>query len=167
MLEVRGREKRVKRTRFPRMGQLGHDLTLPFSNLLTLFLLVIMSRSPVSPRSPMMLRKTLASVPPPPTLPVQMVTRYFITEKDRRRQIHTRSARRARPGSMCLTGQRLGDERSSSRKLSDDLVVVFVHIQPAATLEGILFHRQGFQQRDLQRVVSSAIIRTFCGIHLT
>lgn len=59
------------------------DLTLPFSNLLTLFLLVIMSRSPVSPRSPMTLRKTLASVPPPPTLPVQMVTRYFITGRDK------------------------------------------------------------------------------------
>lgn len=54
-------------------------LTLPFSNLLTLFLLIIIRRSPVSPRSPMMLRKTLASVPLPLTFPVQMVTRYFST----------------------------------------------------------------------------------------
>lgn len=54
--------------------------TLPFSNLLTLFLLVIMSLSPVSPRSPMTLRKTLASVPPPLMLPVLMVMRYFVTK---------------------------------------------------------------------------------------
>lgn len=47
-----------------------------------------MRRSPVSPRSPITLRKTLASVPPPLTLPVQMVTRYFITETDKRGQIY-------------------------------------------------------------------------------
>lgn len=43
-----------------------------------------MSLSPVSPRSPIILRKTLASVPPPLTLPVQMVTRYFSTETEKR-----------------------------------------------------------------------------------
>lgn len=45
-----------------------------------------MSLSPMSPRSPMILRKTLASVPPPLTLPVQMVTRYFITVKGNREE---------------------------------------------------------------------------------
>ncbi len=64
--------------------RINDALTLPFSNLLTLFLLMIIRRSPVSPRSPITLRKTLASVPLPLTLPVQMVTRYFITEKDNR-----------------------------------------------------------------------------------
>lgn len=59
-----------------------------------------MSLSPVSPRSPTMLRKTLASVPPPLTLPVQMVTRYFITEKHKRRQVHARAA----PYAVGLTG---------------------------------------------------------------
>lgn len=58
--------------------------TFPFSNLLTLFLLVIMGRSPVSPRSPNRLRNTVASVPLPLTSPVQIVTRYFITEERNR-----------------------------------------------------------------------------------
>lgn len=91
MLEDRGREKRVKCGPFSRIKLISwaDDLTLPFSNLLTLFLLIIMRRSPVSPRSPITLRKTLASVPLPLTLPVQMVMRYFITETDKGRQIHT------------------------------------------------------------------------------
>lgn len=35
----------------------------------------------MSPRSPITLRKTVASVPLPLTVPVQIVTRYFITKK--------------------------------------------------------------------------------------
>ena len=64
----------------------NNSLTFPFSNLLTLFLLINMRRSPVSPKSPIILRKTLASVPLPLTLPVQIVTRYFITEERKREE---------------------------------------------------------------------------------
>lgn len=56
-----------------------HVHTFPFSNLLTLFLQLMSCRSPVSPWSPIRQRKTDASVPLPPTFPVQTVTLYFIT----------------------------------------------------------------------------------------
>ena len=53
--------------------------TFPFSNLLMLFLQLTSCRSPVSPWSPIRFRKTDASVPLPPTVPVQTVTLYLIT----------------------------------------------------------------------------------------
>lgn len=78
---------------FQRLLSVKDELTLPLSNLLTLFLLIIMSRFPVSPRSPIILRKTVASVPLPLTSPVQMVARYFITKK--REHIFCKAALRA------------------------------------------------------------------------
>lgn len=60
--------------------------------------------------------------------------------------------------SVFLTGQRLIDERSSSRKLSDDLIVVFVDVQPTATLKRIFLHRQGLEQRDLHEVTTTGVI---------
>lgn len=54
--------------------------------------------------------------------------------------------------SVFLTGKRLIDECSGSRKLSDDLVVIFIDVQPAATLERIFLHGQGLKQSDLQKV---------------
>lgn len=53
--------------------------TFPFSNLLTLFLQLTSHRSPVSPWLPIRFRKTDASVPLPPIVPVQTVTLYLIT----------------------------------------------------------------------------------------
>lgn len=55
------------------------ELTLPFSNLLTVLMQFWRMRSPVSPWSPMRQTKTLASVPLPLTVPVHTVTRYLIT----------------------------------------------------------------------------------------
>lgn len=159
MLEVREREPRVKPVKPPPLTSShfsalpADDLTLPFSNLLTLFLLVTMSLSPVSPSSPMMLRKTLASVPLPPTLPVQMVTRYFSTETEKT-DSRLVAGHLLELAERFLTGQRLGNERSGRRKLSDDLIVVLVHVQPAAALKQVFFHRQGFQQGDLRRIVA-------------
>lgn len=160
--EGRHRETRFKTlaAHFPDILLSVDDaLTLPFSNLLTLFLLMIMSRSPVSPRSPITLRKTLASVPLPLTLPVQIVTRYFITEKGKQTLLLQNLTRLTVDMRCGLTGQRLFDVRSGSWKLSDDLVVVFVDVQPAATLERIFLHRQSLEQSDLQRVTASCYKR--------
>jgi len=149
--------------------RINNALTLPFSNLLTLFLLINMSLSPVSPRSPMTLRKTLASVPLPLTLPVQMVTRYFITRKKHKgRGGHSHEAPTCTQSlSICtefalsrfLTGQRLFDELSGGREFSDDLIVVLVDVQPTATFKRIFLHRQGLEQSDLQRATSSCVIK--------
>lgn len=57
--------------------------TFPFSNLLTLFLQLTSCRSPVSPWSPIRFRKTDASVPLPPIVPVQTVTLYLITAEEK------------------------------------------------------------------------------------
>lgn len=60
-----------------------------------------------------------------------------------------------RSNCMCvlyvLTWQRLIDERSSGWKLSDDLIVVLVDVQPAATMEGVFFHWQRPEQSELQK----------------
>lgn len=53
--------------------------TFAFSNLLTLFLQLTSQRSPLSPLSPIRLRKTDASVPLPPIVPVHTVTLYLMT----------------------------------------------------------------------------------------
>lgn len=60
--------------------------------------------------------------------------------------------------SVFLTGQRLIDERSGSRKLSDDLIVIFIDVQPTPTLKRIFLHRQGLEQCDLQEVTTSCVI---------
>lgn len=60
--------------------------------------------------------------------------------------------------SVSLTGQRLINGRSFSWKLSDDLIVIFIDIQPAATFKRIFLHRQGLEQSDLQKVAASSII---------
>lgn len=56
--------------------------TFPFSNLLILFLQFTSCRSPVSPWSPIRLRKTDASVPLPLTVPVQTVILYLMTAEN-------------------------------------------------------------------------------------
>lgn len=60
--------------------------------------------------------------------------------------------------SVFLTRQRLIDERSGSWKLSDDLIVVFIDVQPTATFKRIFLHCQGFEQSDLQKVTASCVI---------
>ena len=155
---------------------INNTLTFPFSNLLTLFLLIIMSRSPVSPRSPITLRKTLASVPLPPTSPVQMVTRYLITGGKRESNHIILSTYCTFSAISCTLHYRLVTWRlwlfsvhlsqgrgslmrapESGWKLSDDLIVVFIDVQPAATLKRIFLHRQGLKQSDLNKNTSVSV----------
>lgn len=56
--------------------------------------------------------------------------------------------------SVFLTGQRLIDECSNSRKLSNNLIVVFIDVQPTATMERIFLHCQGLEQSHLQKVTA-------------
>lgn len=79
--------KKKKKTKNTKNSMSNNEVTnrptFPFSNLLMLFLQLTSCRSPVSPWSPIRFRKTDASVPLPPTVPVQTVTLYLITAEQK------------------------------------------------------------------------------------
>lgn len=52
--------------------------------------------------------------------------------------------------SVSLTWQRILNEGCCGWKLSDDLIVIFIDVQPAATFKEIFLHRQRLKQSDLQ-----------------
>ena len=88
-METQAELRRIWRRRAQRINFSASDNdvlkvpTFPFSNLLTLFLQLTSHRSPVSPWSPIRFRNTDASVPLPPTVPVQTVTLYLITAEQK------------------------------------------------------------------------------------
>lgn len=158
-------------------------LTFPFSNLLTLFLQLTSQRSPVSPCSPIRLRKTEASVPLPLTFPVHTVTLYLTTGTQNRPAIrppgqitgqtvdHSRASTDAE-----RTRQGFRDELSAGRQLPHDLVVVLVGVQPTFAGELVLLLRQGLHQSCLMAnthdaAESDAFIHrasfVFSSLHLT
>lgn len=60
-----------------------------------------------------------------------------------------------------LTGQWLANHCSCSWKLSDNLVVIFIDVQPTATFKRIFLHCQSLEQSDLQKnmcVISSELL---------